>query len=43
MSRLEPDHHFEEWINTPDCIYEVEGETVLCVECGECKEVMSND
>ena len=36
--RLEPDHHFEEYINTPNCIYEVDGEEVLCVDCGQCKK-----
>ena len=41
--RLEPNHHLEEWINTPDCIYEVEGETVLCVECGQCKEIVEEE
>ena len=36
--RLEPDHALEEYVRTPNCIYETEDEEVLCVECGQCKE-----
>ena len=41
MSRLEPDHFFEEYLNEY-CLYQDgdEDEDVLCVECGQCKEAM---
>lgn len=38
--RLEPNHDLEEYLNTPNCIYETEDEEVLCCECGQCKEAM---
>ena len=37
--RLEPDHTLEEYIRTPNCIYETDDEEVLCCECGQCKEI----
>ena len=36
--RLEPNHHLEEYLNEY-CLYQDGDEDVLCVECGQCKEV----
>ena len=46
--RLEPDHHLQEYlafdgddtdfIQTDFCIYDEDGETVPCVECGHCED-----
>ena len=36
--RLEPNHALEEYLNEY-CLYQDGDEDVLCVECGQCKEV----
>ena len=40
--RLEPDHAFEEYLNKM-CLYQDGDEEVLCVECGQCKEVIEEE
>lgn len=42
MSRLEPDHFFEEYLNEY-CLYQDGDEDVLCVECGQCKEIVEQE
>lgn len=40
--RLEPNHALEEYLNEY-CLYQDGDEDVLCVECGQCKEVIAEE